>query len=92
MTLSMPSADERRQQVLDRLDRHRFARQAGRDTECPPRCVTVAGISRPPEVGAPETDAEVGRRRLERERDLVAGVKADSGAGDRATKCALCVH
>ena len=31
MTLSMPQADQRRQQVLDRLDRHFVARQAGGD-------------------------------------------------------------
>jgi len=45
-----------------------------------------------PEIGSAETYAEIGRRGLEREIDFVAGVKADSYAGDLSTKCALCVH
>ena len=44
------------------------------------------------QVGTLETDAVVGRRRLERQRDLVAGMQTDSGAGDGSSKCSLSVH
>ena len=84
-------ADERRQQVLDRLDRHLVARQPGRELNARQvvhrrRHLVIA------QIGAAETDAEVRRRGLECEIDLVAGVKTDSDAGYLATKCPLCVH
>jgi len=44
------------------------------------------------EVGPAETNPEVRRRGLECEIDLVAGVKADSDAGNLTAKGALCVH
>ena len=44
------------------------------------------------EIGPLEADAVVGRRRLQRQRDLVAGMKSDSGAGDRSAKGSLSVH
>ena len=44
------------------------------------------------QIGPAEADAEIGRRGLQREVDLVAGVKTDSDAGNLTTKCALCVH
>ena len=81
MTLSMPSADERREQVLDRLDRDRLARQPGRilnSAEMRDRRRNLEAA----EVGPLEADAVVGRRRLQRQRDLVAGMKTDSGAGN----------
>ena len=69
-----------REQVLDGLDRHRFAGQPG--------LVLNAAEMRhgrrdlePSEVGPLEADAVVGRGRLERQGDLVAGMKSDSGAG-----------
>jgi hypothetical protein len=46
----------------------------------------------PPEVGTLEPDAEVRGRRLERQRDFVAGMKPDSGARHRTTKSSLSVH
>ena len=80
-----------REQVLDGLDRHGFA--------CEPGGVLDAaevrdgrGDFEPPEVGALEPDPEIGRRWLERQRDLVAGMKTDSGAGHWTTKSALRVH
>ena len=85
-------ADERRQQVLDRLDRH-FVRAPGRSRSwMPARLCTRRRHLEVAEIGAAETDAEIGRRGLQRERDLVAGVKTDSDAGDVTTKCPLCVH
>ena len=44
------------------------------------------------EIGPLETDAVVGRSRLQRQRDLVAGMKSDSGAGDGSAKGSLRVH
>ena len=59
-------ADERGQQVLDRLDRDVVARQARRELNAGEmlhrgRHLVVA------EIGAAEADAEIGRRRLQRE-------------------------
>ena len=81
-------ADERGQQVLDRVDADRVARQAGRVVDA----ADVLDRRRhfeAAEVGAPEADAGIGGSRLEGKRDLVAGVKADSGAGDGSAKCPL---
>jgi hypothetical protein len=39
-----------------------------------------------------ETDAVVGRRGLQRQRDLVAGMQADSGTGDGTAESALRIH
>ena len=44
------------------------------------------------EIRPLETDAVIGRSRLQRQRDLVAGMKSDSGAGHRSTKGSLSVH
>ena len=44
------------------------------------------------EVGAPEPDAEINRCGLQRQVDLVAGMKADANARNRAAKRPLCVH
>ena len=44
------------------------------------------------EIGPAEADPEIGRGRLQREMNLVAGVKADPHTGDWASKCTLCVH
>ena len=44
------------------------------------------------EVRALEANAVVGRRRLQRQRHLLAGMEADSGAVDRSTKGALQRH
>jgi hypothetical protein len=46
----------------------------------------------PAQIGAAEPDAEVGRGRLERELDLLTGVKTDAGTGNRSAKCPLCFH
>ena len=77
--------------MLDGLDRHRLARQAGLILDA----AEVRDRGRNLEsakVAALEPDAVVRRRRLERQRDFVAGMKADSGAGDGATEGALRVH
>ena len=84
-------ADERGQQVLDRFNRDLVPGEAGRELDAGQvvhrrRHLVIA------EIGPAETDAEISRRRLQRKRDLVAGVKTDSDAGNGATKCALCVH
>ena len=77
--------------MLDRLDRHFVARQTRRQLNASQmmhrrRHFVVA------EIGPAEPDAEIGRRRLQRKRDFVAGVKTDSDAGNLATKRSLCVH
>ena len=58
----------------------------------PARCCTVAGTSQTAQVGPPEADAEVGRRGLQREVDLVAGMETDSDTRNLAAKGTLCVH
>ena len=58
----------------------------------PARCVHRRRHFEIAQIGAAETDAEIGRRRLQRKRDLVAGVQTDSDAGNVAAKSALCVH
>ena len=91
MTLSIAQADERRQQVLDRVDAHRVAHQAGGVVDA----ADVLDGGRhleATEVGAPETDAGVSGRRLERERDLVARMQTDPRAGGGSPQCPLCVH
>ena len=75
---------ERRQQVLDRLDRDRLAGQPG----LVGNAAKVRDGRRdlqPSEVGALEPDAVIRRRRLQRQSDLVAGLTAYSGAGDAST-------
>src|SRR6185503_2612506 len=52
----------------------------------------ICGDFKAAEIGTSETDAEVGRSGLEGKRDLLARMKTDPGAGDRSTKCPLCVH
>ena len=91
MTLSMPSARERRQQVLDRLDRDRLARQPGLVLNAAKMRDRGRNLEAP-KVGALKPDAVVGGRRLERQGDLVAGMKTDSGAGDGSAEGALRVH
>ena len=44
------------------------------------------------EIGPAKTDAVVDGRRLQRKRDLVAGVKTYSDTRNGATKCTLYVH
>ena len=84
-------ADERGQQVLDRVDADGVARQAGGVVDA----ADVADRGRhleAAEVGAAEADAGIGGSRLEGERDLVARMEADSCAGNRSAKRPLCVH
>ena len=81
MTLSMPMLTSAASRCSTVSTDDLVARQPGRELDAAEvlhrgRHLVIA------EVGAPETDAEVGRRRLERERDLVAGVKTDSDAGN----------
>ena len=86
-----PEGGQGRQQVFDRLDRHRFAGQAGlvldaaevRDGRRDFKSAKIAAL---------KADAVVGRGRLERQSDLVPGMKTDSGAGDGSTEGALSVH
>ena len=74
--------------MLDRFDRHLVVRQAGRQLNAREvmhgrRHFEVA------EIGPAKPNAEIGRRRLEREIDLVAGVKTNSDAGDMSAKRTL---
>ena len=79
------------EQVLDRLDRHGLARQAGLILNAAQ--VRDGGRNlEPAKIASLEPDAVVGRRRLQRQGDLVAGMKSDSGAGDRSAKGALSAH
>ncbi len=78
-------ADERGEQMLDRFDRHLVARETGRQLNAGKivhgrRHLEIA------EVGPAKTDAEVRRGGLERQIDLVTGVKPNSDAGNVATK------
>ena len=74
-------ADQRRQQVLDRF--HRSAARASTVAYwMPPTFADGGGNLEAAEVGAAETDAGVGGGGLERQRDLLAGVKTDAGARD----------
>ena len=84
MTLSTPHADERRQQVLDRLDRHFVARQPGRQLDAG-KVLHRRGHFEIAQICTAEADAEIRRRRLQREVDLVAGVETDPDAGDLPT-------
>ena len=60
MALSMPSARQRGEQVLDRLDRDRFARQAGLILDAAEMRDRGRNLE-PAQVGALEPDAVVGR-------------------------------
>ena len=84
-------ADERREQMLDRLDRHFLARKPGRELNASQvlhrrRHLEVT------DVRAPEPDAEIGSRWLQRKRDFIAGVKTDSDARDGTAECPLDIH
>jgi hypothetical protein len=84
-------ADERRQQVLHRLDGYLVARQPGRELNAR-QVVHRRGHLVVAQIGAAKTDTEVRRGGLECEIDLVAGVKPNSDAGYLATNRPLCVH
>ena len=81
----------RRKEVLDCLDRHRFARQAGLELAAAD-VRDRGGDFETTQVGALEPDTVVSRRGLEGERDLVAGMKANTGARDGTTKGSLRLH
>ena len=77
--------------MLHRLDRDFVDREAGRELNAGEvvhrrRHFVIA------QIGAAETDAEIRGRGLEREIDLIAGVKPDSDAGNVTTKRTLYVH
>ena len=82
---------ERGEQVLDRLDRDRLAREARGELDAA-EVRDGRGNLEAAEVRALEPDAVVGRRGLQRQRDLVAGMKSDSGAGDWTTEGSLRIH
>jgi hypothetical protein len=82
---------ERGQQMLDRLDRHGFASEAGLVLNAA-EVRNGGGDLETPEVGSLEPDAVVCRSRLERQGDLVTGMKTDSSAGDGSAESALRVH
>ena len=86
-----PGAHERGEQMLDRLDRHLVARQPGRQLD-PGQVLHSGRYFVIAQIGAAKTNTEIRWRGLEREVDLVAGVKTDSDAGNLPTYCALCVH
>ena len=82
---------ERREQVLDCLNRDRLARQPGLILD-PAEMSDRRGNFESAKIAALKPDAVVGRRGLQRQGDLVAGMKTNSGAGDGASQCALSVH
>ena len=77
--------------MLDGFDRHGFARQAGLVLNAAEMRDGGRNLEAA-EVGTLKPDAVVGRSRLQRQRDLVAGMKTDSGAGDGSAKGTLSVH
>ena len=86
-----PEADERRQQVFDRVDVDRVTGKARRVVDA----TDVADIGRyfeAAEIGTTETDSEVGRGGLEGERHLLARMETNPCAGNWSTKGPLCVH
>jgi hypothetical protein len=82
---------QRREQVLDGLDRHRFTGQAGRELD-PPEMRDGRRNFQTAQIGTLEPDPVVDGRGLQREGDLVAGMKTDSGAGHGTTKSTLRLH
>src|SRR5260370_22556182 len=84
-------ADERRQKMLDRLDRDLIAGQAGGELN-PGEIVDRRRHLVIAQIRAAKTDAEISRGGSQRKTDSIAGVETNSIAGDRATKCALYVH
>src|SRR5215211_960786 len=86
-----PERREGRQEVFDRLDRHRFTGQAGLVLDAA-KVRDGRGDFKSAKVAALEPDAIVRRGRFEGQRDLVAGMKTDSGAGYGSTEGALRVH
>ena len=71
-------ADERGQQVLDGLDRRAVPPEHRRVVHG--RHVLHGRRNLDAQVRAAEDDAGIGRARLERQRDFVAGMKSDPGA------------
>ena len=84
-------ADERREQVLDRVDLDGVACEAGRVIDAAD-VLHRGGHFEATEIAATESNAGIGRRRLQRERDLPAGMQTDACAGDGTAKGPLCVH
>ena len=82
---------ERGEQVLNGFDGHGLARQAGLVLD-PAKMRDGRRNLETPKIASLKPDAVVGGRRFERQSDLVAGMKTDSGAGDRSTEGALRVH
>ena len=84
-------ADQRAHEMFDRVDPDRVLRQAGSQ----PDAIDMLDRGRHLEstqVGSPEPDTEVSRRRLQREADFVAGMQTNPSAGDGSTKGPLCAH
>ena len=86
-----PEGGQRRQQVFDRLDRHGFAGQAGLILDAAEMRDGRRNF-KPAKIAALESGCRSRRGRFERQGDLVAGMKTDSGAGDGSTEGALRVH
>src|SRR5262249_42353344 len=82
---------ESSQQVLHGLDRHGFTRQAGRELNAAQMRDGCGGFQAA-QIGALKTNTVVSRRGLERERDLVAGMKTDAGTGHGTTEGSLRVQ
>ena len=82
-------AAQRRQQMLDRLDRRFVGDEAGLELLAAAEVRDVSGNFDAAEVGALEANSVISRSRLERERHLLAGVKSDPGAGNGSAKGTL---
>src|SRR5688572_4883473 len=79
------------EKVLDGFDRHGFTSESGLILLHPSQ-MRDRRWDLNAQICSMETDAVIGRSRLQRECDLVTGMKSDPGAGDVAAKCALSVH
>jgi hypothetical protein len=91
MTLSTPRLTSAASRCSTVLTLTVPAGEAGRQIDGA-KMADVGGNFDTAKVGTPETDTEIGRRGLEGKSHLLARMETDSGAGDRSTKCPLCVH
>src|SRR5262245_22966605 len=84
-------ADERREEVLDGVDRNLIPREPRRPLD-PGEVLHGGWDLMVAEVAPAEPNPESRRRRLERELNLVAGVKTNSNTGDGTAEGSLYVH
>jgi hypothetical protein len=82
--------DERSQQMFNGFDGRTVPAEDGRVMK---RCHVLHGRRNlDPQICTTKYNTGIGGRRLERQRNFIAGVEADSGAGNLAANSALRVH